>query len=57
MKFVFKIENNMKKIYMTPEMEIVEIKVQQMLTTSLPTGSTPTDPATSDAPEYSWEGF
>ena len=38
-------------IYIIPEMEIVEIKVQQMLTTSLPTNSTPVDPGSSDAPE------
>ena len=41
----------MKKEYFAPEMEIVEIKVQQMLTTSIPTYSTPVDPESSDAPE------
>ena len=46
----------MKKIYFAPEMEIVEIKVQQMLASSpsVPTGSTPTDPGSSDAPEFYW---
>ena len=42
----------MKKIYMTPKMETVEIKVQQMLTSSpIPVGDTLTDPSSSDAPE------
>lgn len=42
----------MKKIYMNPEMEIVEIKAQQLLAGSdtVPTGNTSTDPASSDAP-------
>lgn len=42
----------MKKTYIIPEMEIVEIKVQQLLAGSLPTGDTPTNPNESDAPEY-----
>ena len=42
----------MKNIYMTPEMETVEIKVHQMLASSpIPVDNTPTDPANSDAPE------
>ena len=41
----------MKKEYFAPEMEIVEIKVQQMLTTSIPTDTSAVDPGTSDAPE------
>ena len=41
----------MKKEYMNPKMEIIEIKVQQMLTTSLPTDPTSVDPGSSDAPE------
>ena len=43
----------MKKIYLTPEMEIVEINTNQQLLagSTLSTGSTPTDPASSDAPE------
>ena len=44
----------MKKTYMNPKMEIVEIKVQQLLAGSIPTGETPTDPASSDAPELIW---
>lgn len=44
----------MKKIYIAPEMEMIEIKVQQMLTTSLPTDSTPANPEDSDAPEFLW---
>ena len=47
----------MKKIYIAPEMETVEIKVQQLLAGSLPTGSTPTDPANSDAPEFEWTNW
>ena len=41
----------MKKTYINPEMEIVKIQTTGMLAASLPTGSTPTDPANSDAPE------
>lgn len=45
----------MKKIYLTPEMAVVEIKVQQMLASSpIPTDSTPTDPSESDAPQFTW---
>jgi len=44
----------MKKEYINPKMETIEIKVQQMLTTSIPTNSTPEDPANSDAPELIW---
>lgn len=40
----------MKKEYFAPEMEIVEIKVQQMLTTSIPTDTDAVDPENSDAP-------
>ena len=47
----------MKKIYINPKMEIVEIQVQQLLAGSLPTGSTPTSPGSSDAPEYEYDGF
>jgi hypothetical protein len=47
----------MKKTYINPKMEIVEIKVQQFLAASLPTGSTPTNPGSSDAPEYEYDGF
>ena len=41
----------MKKIYFAPNMEIIETEAQQLLEASIPTGSTPTDPASSDAPE------
>ena len=41
----------MKKIYIAPNMEIIETEAQQLLEASIPTGSTPTDPASSDAPE------
>jgi len=44
----------MKKEYINPKMEAIEIKVQQMLTTSVPTNSSPVDPSSSDAPEYVW---
>ena len=47
----------MKKKYINPKMEIVEIKNQQLLAGSLPTGSTPTSPGSSDAPEYEDGGF
>ena len=39
----------MKKIYITPEMEIVEIKVQQMLASS---PNAPIDPSDTVDPEY-----
>lgn len=46
----------MKKLYIKPETEIVEIKVQQMLASSpIPTDSTPTDPSESDAPQFTWQ--
>ena len=41
----------MKKIYIAPEMETVEIKVQQMLAASLPTDNESVNPELSDAPE------
>ena len=44
-------EKIMKKIYIAPNMEIIETEAQQLLEASIPTGSTPTDPASSDAPE------
>lgn len=47
----------MKKTYINPKMEIVEIKGQQILAGSLPTGDTPTNPSNSDAPEYEYGGF
>ena len=47
----------MKKKYINPKMEIVEIKVQQFLAASLPTGSGSVDPANSDAPGYEDGGF
>ena len=48
----------MKKTYINPKMEIVEIKGQQLLAGStVPTGTTPTDPASSDAPSYEYDGF
>ena len=40
----------MKTKYIAPVMEVVEMKVSQILTTSLQTGSTPTPPSSSDAP-------
>ena len=50
---MFKKKTDMKKIYLTPEMEIVEINTNQQLLagSTISTGSTPTDPASSDAPE------
>ena len=44
----------MKKEYINPKMETIEIKVQQMLTTSLPTDPNSEDPESSDAPEMVW---
>ena len=44
----------MKKIYIAPEMEIVDINMNQQLLagSTIPTGSTPTNPGSSDAPEF-----
>ncbi len=42
----------MKKIYLKPNVEIVIIQTTGMLATSLPTGTTPTSPSSSDAPEF-----
>ena len=44
----------MKKEYINPKMETIEIKVQQMLTTSVPTDPNAVDPNNSDAPKYVW---
>ena len=44
-------EKIMKKTYFAPDMEILEADIQLILAASIPTGSTPTDPASSDAPE------
>ena len=42
----------MKKTYINPEMEIIKIASQQQMLagSTVPTGTTPTDPASSDAP-------
>ena len=42
----------MKKTYINPEMEIIKIASQQQMLagSTVPTGNTPTDPASSDAP-------
>ena len=48
----------MKKTYINPEMEIVEIKMQQhMLTGSvtIDTSADPIDPATADGHEFDFE--
>ena len=44
----------MKKIYFAPVMEIVKIEknVQLLAGSTLSTGSTPTPPESSDAPEF-----
>ena len=44
----------MKKTYINPVMEVIKIASQtQMLAGStVPTGTTPTDPGNSDAPEF-----
>ena len=42
----------MKKIYKNPVLEVIKISNQQQLLagSTIPTGGTPTDPASSDAP-------
>lgn len=47
----------MKKTYINPKMEIVEIQVQQLLagSSSIPTGDIPTNPSNSDAPYFIFE--
>lgn len=46
----------MKKKYLAPEMEIVEIEknVQLLAGSTIGTGNTPTNPNDSDAPEFTW---
>jgi hypothetical protein len=41
----------MKKTYIIPEIEIVEIAVQQMLATSINLNNNPVDPGQADAPD------
>ena len=46
----------MKKIYMSPEMDIIELKNQHsLLAGSLPIGSGDVDPVNADAPEFDIE--
>ena len=44
----------MKKTYINPEIEVVEIQIQQQMLagSTVQTGSTPTDPGDSDAHEF-----
>ena len=44
----------MKKTYFAPEMEIIEVKAQQILAGSIPVGSTTNDASNAEAPEYEW---
>ena len=49
----------MKKTYIIPELEVVMIQTQQQMLagSTVPTGSTPTDPASSDAHLFEEENF
>jgi hypothetical protein len=51
--FNIKQEETMKKTYINPEMEIIKIASQQQMLagSTIPTGSTPTDPSLTDAHE------
>lgn len=44
----------MKKIYLTPEMEIVKVEAQQILAGSIPVDGTTNDASDAEAPEYEW---
>ena len=50
----------MKKTYINPVMEVIKIasQTQMMAGSTVPTGTTPTDPASSDAPglddDFDW---
>jgi hypothetical protein len=46
----------MKKIYLAPEMEVVKIEknIQLLAGSNLTTGTQPTNPGSSDAPEFYW---
>lgn len=45
----------MKKIYMSPVMDIIELKKQTLLAGSLPMGSGDVNPTNADAPEFDIE--
>ena len=48
----------MKKIYMSPEMDVIELKNQQVLLAgSLPMGSGDVDPSEADSPEFDGPEF
>lgn len=42
----------MKKTYIIPELDVIEIRMTSMLTASLGTDSTPVNPSSSDAPDF-----
>ena len=45
----------MKKTYISPEMDVVELKQQQaLLTGSLPVDGTTNDASDAEAPEFVW---
>ena len=49
----------MKKTYINPEMVVIKIasNTQMLAGSTLPTGSTPTDPASSDSRSLDWDDF
>ena len=42
----------MANTYIKPETKTIKVELQQMIAESLPTGTTPTDPAGSDARSF-----
>ena len=50
-------DNKMKKEYIFPEIEVVELKAQHQLLagSEIPTSTTPENPANSDAPGFDFE--
>ena len=47
----------MKKIYMSPRMDVIELKKQTLLAGSLPMGSGDVDPSQADSPEFEGPAF
>ena len=54
---MFKTKTTMKKQYINPAMEIIKIasRTQMLAGSTVPTGTTPTNPATSDSRFFAFE--
>ena len=47
----------MKKTYIIPEMEIIEVKAQQILAGSIPVDGTTNNASDAEAPEFEWTNW